>query len=416
MIRKIAGLLLLIVASTATAVELSELGFEVIRTRPDGVRTAYEVRSPGGDALVVSYRGELSRSQGEILDRLVDTFFGFDYIQVSELRIVFTEARAEILLVPQRFRYENQDLAQYMPAGMQFFFGDFLEYDFRIRVDDLFLRINGQFTTEEQFADRLVRAVANPVAYLQTQDPQFVFERFREIEAIIETLERDSQARQEALQAELNSLTRRYENTVAELDSLERSHRDLNQAHQSLRRSHENLSVAHSALRDDYQRLLADHQGLAEQHAQLDAEFAATVDRAEVAFAGLDASHRELRTEHDALRVDHDTLQIAHDELTGEHIALAERHEALVEEKSALDGRFARLRYAMIIAENTGFLGIRFPMAQADVIDRVVEAKTDRPELTRSDVRDLLDEEGLDAPGRLVDLVFEIYFNDYPED
>ena len=434
MLKRVFVLLLLFCAGGLFAIDLDDLGYDVIRSRPDGDLTLYEVRDSAGNELVVVYRGELSAGQGERLDRIVDQFFSFEYITLDELRVVFAEDRTEILAVPASFTYDGVQLARYMPAGMTFYFDNALEYDFRIRVENIFVRISGQLFDEQQFADRIARAVENPVAYMQTQDPQFIFQRFTELEERLSEQERDSAARREALQGEIDQLERRYERTAAELDDLEGDYNDLSRSHRNLQRSHENLAVAHSALRDDhqsllsahealradYQALLLDHQELQVAHDELETEFDDTVEVATREFSQLRDEHDALALSHGELQQRHQALREEHDALGAEHLALLEQHQGLREEfdllaadTTDLTGQFERLRFASVTAHNTGFLGIRFPVPDPTVVAQIIELKATSPGLDVDGVFDALREQEVDVERKLVQVVFEFYFNDY---
>ncbi|MFW5643833.1 MAG: hypothetical protein ACOCYQ_07355, partial [Alkalispirochaeta sp.] len=78
---------------------------------------------------------------------------------------------------------------EYMPSGMQFIFDDAPSFDFRMLVDNLAVRIDGAFLTEEQFLVRIQRAVENPEAYIQSSDPQFLAEQIRQLQRLIDVLE-----------------------------------------------------------------------------------------------------------------------------------------------------------------------------------------------------------------------------------
>ncbi len=447
-LKRVFVLLLLVCAGGLYAVDLDDLGYEVIRSRPDGERILYEVRDSAGNEFVAVYAGDLTSSQGERLDRIVEQFFAFSYVAIDRLRVVFSEDRIEILAVPASFAYEGVQLARYMPAGMTFYYVDALEYDFRIRVDNIFVRISGQFFDEDQFADRIARAVENPVAYMQTQDPQFIFQRFTELEDRLTQLEdrltqleRDSAARREALQGEIDQLERRYERTAAELDDLEDDYDDLSRSHRDLQRAHENLAVAHSALRDDheslredhatllsahealradYRALLSNHQELQVAHDELETEFDDTVEVATAEFNSLRDDHQALALSHAELQELNRVLREEHDTLRTEHLALLERHQGLREEFNALAadttdlaGQFELLRFAAVTANNTGFLGIRFPVPDPATIALIIETKFNSPDLDVDGVFDALREQDVDVQRKLVQVVFEFYFNDY---
>ena len=114
--------------------------------------------------------------------------YALDGLVIQRLRIVFDRDRANAVVIPSEFSIEGDDYVEYMPSGMQFSFQDGVAYDFRMLIDNLAVRINGQFFTNEQFFERIMRAVDNPAAYILSQDPQFLAVRLDEQQALIDDL------------------------------------------------------------------------------------------------------------------------------------------------------------------------------------------------------------------------------------
>jgi hypothetical protein len=156
--------------------DLASLGLEFKSKSREGNFTTYHFTLPEDIDLSASVRSEeLNRRDQERIQALVSIYRSFRFLVPSSIRILLGEQRTEILLVPRSFIYKGQDLSRYMPSGIQFFYSDYLEFDFRIVVDNLFLRIKGQFFSEEEFAEKVTAAVSNPYAYLESQDPEFIF-------------------------------------------------------------------------------------------------------------------------------------------------------------------------------------------------------------------------------------------------
>ncbi|MCX7786568.1 MAG: hypothetical protein N2442_02580 [Spirochaetes bacterium] len=169
--------------------DFTSWGLDLKSQSKEGPYTVYQFRAPGNIDLSVFFKGtEIRKSDQERLQGILSIFKGFTTLLPSSIRVILADERTEILLVPRSFRYKDRDLAIYMPSGIQFFYTDFLEFDFRIVVENLFLRIKGQFFKEEEFAEKILAAVLNPYAYIQSQDPEYILKRFQDIEARIDRL------------------------------------------------------------------------------------------------------------------------------------------------------------------------------------------------------------------------------------
>ncbi|HOV38207.1 MAG TPA: hypothetical protein PLG79_05745 [Spirochaetales bacterium] len=201
---------------SARAQDLASLGLEFKSKSREGNFTTYRFTLPEDIDISASVRSEeLSLIDQERIQALVSIYRSFQFLMPSSIRILLGEERTEILLVPRSFIYKGQDLSRYMPSGIQFFYSDYLEFDFRIVVDNLFLRIKGQFFSEEEFAEKVTAAVSNPYAYLESQDPEFILKRFHEVEKRLDTLASQTLQGETALRAGL-------EETKALLEELNR--------------------------------------------------------------------------------------------------------------------------------------------------------------------------------------------------
>ena len=157
-------------------------GYNVISRGSEGGNIAYRLTDRSGLPFTLVVRSEPTARQLQTLDSILDVFRSMRYVNIASLRVVYANERAEIILVPRSFVYREMDLAPYMPSGMQFYYSDYMEYDFRMTSRNLFFRIRGQYFAEDLFADRLAAAVDDPFAYIQSNDPDFVFRKFLSLE------------------------------------------------------------------------------------------------------------------------------------------------------------------------------------------------------------------------------------------
>jgi hypothetical protein len=216
----ILALFLLLPLALAWGVELEERGFQVRNQRTDDGIALYDVVSPNGIELTLGGAEEFTNEQINIVNIVLDTVGGLDRVEIEDLTIVFRGGVAEIVLVPSSFVYDGIELADYMPSGMQFFYTSFLEYDFRMLVDELFVRVSGQYFSEQQFAERLVRVVRNPEAFIRSQDPEFLRQRIDELENRLGQLENNLRRALEEAQGRISELETASETLEDEQGSL----------------------------------------------------------------------------------------------------------------------------------------------------------------------------------------------------
>ncbi len=219
---------------SAVANALENEGYQIIEEYTDGGVPSWRLRDDQGRRFSVTVMGRFSSTHAAALEAMREVIYEIDGLEIDRLRFVFEPDRADAVVIPASFSVAGEDYVQYLPSGMQFEFDDAVRFDFRLLVDNLAVRINGQFVSEEQFLDRMQRAVENPANYIQSQDPQFLAQqlvdlrsrmeervavdsqqntRDQEILSRVESLDQESEAR-------LSELARRGEQAVARIENL----------------------------------------------------------------------------------------------------------------------------------------------------------------------------------------------------
>ena len=253
--KKIVWSMILIGGMTAvlSAQSYTSLGLELRSQSKEGPYTVYQFRAPGNMDLSVSFKGaELRQADWERLQGILSLYRGFRILLPSSVRVIFADERAEILVIPRSFRYKDRDLSTYMPSGIQFFYTDFLEFDFRIVVENLFLRIKGQFFKEEEFAEKILAAVLNPYAYIQSQDPEYIIKRFQDIEDRLDRLLMEG----EKISTSVGQEIREVRNSLSTLkQEVETSFQKSSQIQQSLIDTQQSLTQKMSDLATEFQLL-----------------------------------------------------------------------------------------------------------------------------------------------------------------
>ncbi|MFO8042231.1 MAG: hypothetical protein R6U25_03435 [Alkalispirochaeta sp.] len=260
---------------SAVADSLEDQGFTILEEYSDGGVPSWRLRDSQGRRFSVSVMGRFTERHAQALEAMREVIHEIDGLEIERLRYVFESDRADAVVIPAEFTIDGEDYEEYLPSGMQFEFDDAVRFDFRILVDNLAVRMNGQFVSEEQFLDRIQRAVENPGSYIQSQDPQFLAQQ-------IGSLRERVDAREEA-DAEQN---RRDQEIVAQIDEL------ATRSEQSLQ---DVVDMGDRAV----QRVETQIAELAEQQVQLMAEMA---DEFEARLDAVQAEKAELEEQFEALR------------------------------------------------------------------------------------------------------------------
>ena len=342
-------ILAILVPAALFSQDLEAEGYSLLSTRQKGDETIYEVRDREGSIITIQSGTPLTRETVGLLKTLHDDFYTWNDMRVDTMSLIISEETAEISVVPSSYEYGGVDLTAYMPSGMQFYYDGFLEYDFRLKVDTLFLRVRGRYEGERELSEKLVSATGDPYTYIQSYDQEFFIRKFMEMDVKAEQFE----SALGTLGSDLEELTSRAY-----------------AAYEFLREDNERLEEAGIILRDRLFALEDDHEALARAHQEL---------------------QDEVKTLEDMVR------QMGED-LSGQHLALADE--------------FALLKQAVITLHNKGLFGKGKPIA-ASARDRLIEMKKADPSLSQEEAMARLKEEEITMTKREISLVFAVYFNEF---
>lgn len=162
-------------------------------------KTIVHLKDDKGRAFTVQYVTEPGEAQIKKIVETRDLFFNWQDLAVSSMRITCTPNQIQFNIIPSRFTYKGVDYVQYMPAGMVFFYGKHLQYEFRMVKDNVSMKFKGRFINKPEFLLALKYAVDNPLAYASRTNYM---------------------ARIDKLEQRLDSVTLRYYRLKQELDAL----------------------------------------------------------------------------------------------------------------------------------------------------------------------------------------------------
>jgi hypothetical protein len=294
-------------------------------------------------------------------------------VEVAETRIVLSDSLTQIVLIPRRYLYEDVDLAAFLPAGLQFYANEALYYDFRMLVGHYFLRMRGEYTSEEQLSRTLNAAAKTPVAYLRQETTAYLNDRFSAIEDDIAKLQKLS-ARNEA---RLESLREEGKSVVADMQGRQ----------DTLEQQTNSLFDGQSAVAARQEQILDDQQSLA------------------VRVGDLETAQQTAATDIASLKGLYATLKSAVD---SSEVGLEQELRQLQSDYGDLVTDFATLRTAVLVLNNR-----RGAQVDTTALGRLLEAKRANPLLTRDEAKDLARQENLGLSSREVELIYAIFFGEF---
>jgi hypothetical protein len=303
----------------------------------------------------------------------------FSTIVVQSLRFTIENSSTAIaiVVVPSRLVAEGNDLLPTVPAGLYFSYTDFLEYDFRMTVGNLFLRIRGVYRSETELVGRMLAALKDPRSVLMASDPAYFYAKIDQLEKNLTLL-------------------------AGKVSALDESLAALTLAHGQLSESHEQLSKSHGQLSESYTEL-------AREYAALEAAGTELARKNEAAHEALSSS---LQASVDKLGRTDEELARADGKLAEKDESLTRQTEELAKENAQSAAEFEALRYASLYFENVEWLFFKKEVPREGTA-RVVELKKATPAMTLKELSAQLKSEGIKITDQGITLVLQVFFNEF---
>jgi len=352
-----------------------QAGLAVQAQGRQGAYDVFLVRDEAGLEITVLAEGPVTDAQRETLLALRERALGLRSLRVRNARALVTPDAIDLLVVPDAYVYEGQNLMPFLPGGIRFHLDGVLSYDFRMLVGHYFLRITGPFESEDALSRRLLEAASTPAAFLKADTTEYLSDRFAALEGRLEDAEGRGMAALQSLGAKMSDLERQGSDALRD------------------------IQTQGGAALKDLESTRGQLEGL-----RSDAEAA----RAET--SALKDEQKALRTEQNAARGELDAVKSS---LASMPTARLEADvQALQQSLGALGAEAEALRTAVVVLHsrggNFGRRGV-----DRDAITRLVELKRANPALSQADASAALKAGGVSMSSKDIALVFGVFFRDY---
>jgi hypothetical protein len=117
--------------------------------------------------------------QAQLVLSQKDIFFALQNIKIKRINFNFENGVLYILVIPTEMKCDSTDAVAYLPSGMLFSIENgSLLYNFRIKKDTYFIRINGAYISEKVLCDKVAEAINTPQTFVQRRDPDYLLASF----------------------------------------------------------------------------------------------------------------------------------------------------------------------------------------------------------------------------------------------
>ncbi len=184
---------LLIILFTATALfayDWESKEVKVLSSDTKNGETTQKLSTPEDGEFTLRLKTEIDEETAGLILKLNSQFRKWENMKVKSLEFVKAGGKLDIILIPESYTYEKTDFIPSMPAGMLFTYDEMLSYNFRITVENMFIRISGKFLNEKIFSDKITRAIKDPISYLTMYNPKYMLKQIFEQQKKIDELTR----------------------------------------------------------------------------------------------------------------------------------------------------------------------------------------------------------------------------------
>ena len=147
------------------------------------------LKDAAGNVFFVENGEDVTDEEASSIITMKDSFFGWQSIRIKELRFVSEAGSINALITTDSVQCNSVDITPNLTAGMLFTFeNQTLSYNFRIKKDNYFLRINGAYISEKVLCDKMLEAVQTPQTFVQRRDPDYLLSHIDKMDIEMELL------------------------------------------------------------------------------------------------------------------------------------------------------------------------------------------------------------------------------------
>ena len=171
------SMLVLAAAARLDAYDWAAVNITVDGEEKENGRTALTLKDGEGRVFVLGYDAEPADEVVRRILKMRNDFYAWKHVKIERMSFEYSKDVLEVNLVPAEFSYKGVNVLDYLPAGLLFSYYDTMYYNFRITRDKMFVRVYGEYVTEEELCEKTITAISDPLAYVRARDPEYLRQR-----------------------------------------------------------------------------------------------------------------------------------------------------------------------------------------------------------------------------------------------
>ncbi len=162
----------------------------ILHTTNTGTETLTSLEDKNRNIFKVANIEPLEENTAMNILMLKDQFYAWSNMKIDEIKFMVSEKGLDISVLPAEFSYSNINILSHLPAGMMFDYKNSLNYNFRIKKDNYFIKIRGSFPGETELCEKIAEVIRDPEEYLKKHDPAYFLMQLQEIKDELDMLRR----------------------------------------------------------------------------------------------------------------------------------------------------------------------------------------------------------------------------------
>lgn len=172
------------------AIDWSAAGYTVEKTEKTEEQVSVQLKD--ADSLEISLRhdGNFSDKELKSMQSFLAEMKKMKSLEIGRIEISFFSDQLQYLLIPKSLKIDGKDIQPFLPSGISFNQLDKLEYGFRLKVKNFFVKIRGSYIDEQELVKKLKEASENPFNYIRKRDPEYFLSKLDFLQERINLLEK----------------------------------------------------------------------------------------------------------------------------------------------------------------------------------------------------------------------------------
>ncbi|MGL4370811.1 MAG: hypothetical protein ACRCUT_14230 [Spirochaetota bacterium] len=144
-------------------------------------------KDAAGNIFYIENGADITDAEAADILKMKEVFSSWQSIKFKELRFVSENGVINAFIIPEKIEWNSLDIAPNLTAGMVFMYeNQSLSYNFRIKKENYFLRINGAYISEKVLCDKMSEAIRTPQTFVQRRDPDYLLSHIDRMDAEME--------------------------------------------------------------------------------------------------------------------------------------------------------------------------------------------------------------------------------------